>query len=254
MTTQVTAGWGGGGDFPVPDGHILDYIRCRRSRHTGWRLVWLQILEGKPNQLFSPDGFVLKWRLSLFVDFCPRTIIMATHNPARVVLMFVGLVTFLVAITFNSLSGFGAKSGEYLSFQPARGFVQHVMENVNGCAYLCAGVFRQSTEEVTLKYLTPITPAPWALFVWDYIYIWILAMFLYFLVGLCRRLAPAPFVMLSHIIYTRLCLISVSHSMTVSLFFLLLSPPFALLHANKSVHLVWGQFRIFSLHVADYLT
>lgn len=37
---------------------------------------------------------------------------MATHSPARVVLMFVGMLTFLVAITFNTLSGFGADSGE----------------------------------------------------------------------------------------------------------------------------------------------
>ncbi|XP_070709427.1 uncharacterized protein [Pempheris klunzingeri] len=86
---------------------------------------------------------------------------MVIHSPARVVLMFVGLFTFLVAITLNSLSGFGAKSG----------------------------VFKQSTEDVTLKYTTPITPAQWALFVWDSTYIWMFAMFMYFLVGLCRRSA-----------------------------------------------------------------
>ncbi|XP_068566017.1 uncharacterized protein [Cebidichthys violaceus] len=86
---------------------------------------------------------------------------MVSHSPARVVLMFVGLFAFLVSITLNSLSGFGAKSG----------------------------VFKQRTEDVTLKYTTPITPAQWALFVWDFIYFWIFAMFLYFLVGLCRRSA-----------------------------------------------------------------
>lgn len=41
-----------------------------------------------------------------------------------------------------------------------------------------------------LKYATPLTPAPWALFIWDYTYLWILAMFVYFLVGLCRRFPP----------------------------------------------------------------
>ncbi|XP_044032776.1 uncharacterized protein LOC122866761 [Siniperca chuatsi] len=86
---------------------------------------------------------------------------MVTHSPARVVLMFVGLFTFLVAITLNTLTRFGAKSG----------------------------VFKQSTEDVTLKYTTPITPAQWALFVWDFMYIWIFAMFIYFSVGLCRRSA-----------------------------------------------------------------
>ncbi|KAM7369835.1 hypothetical protein PAMP_011125 [Pampus punctatissimus] len=86
---------------------------------------------------------------------------MVNHSPARVVLMFLGMIIFLVAILFNSLSGFGAKSG----------------------------LFHQETEDVTLKYTTPITPAGWALFVWDFIYFWIFAMFIYFLVGLCRRSA-----------------------------------------------------------------
>lgn len=47
-----------------------------------------------------------------FVDFCPQPIVMATRSLARVVLMFVGMLTFLAAIIFNSLSGFGAKSGK----------------------------------------------------------------------------------------------------------------------------------------------
>ena len=47
------------------------------------------------------------------MDFHPPTI-MVNHNPARVVLMFIGLLMFLAAITLNTLSGFGAESGEYL--------------------------------------------------------------------------------------------------------------------------------------------
>nr|XP_046228084.1 uncharacterized protein LOC124049964 [Scatophagus argus]XP_046228085.1 uncharacterized protein LOC124049964 [Scatophagus argus] len=86
---------------------------------------------------------------------------MATQSPVRVVLMFVGLFTFIAAIVLNSLSAFGAQSV----------------------------VFRQSTEDLTLKYATPITPAEWTLFLWDFIYLWLSAMFIYFLVGLCRRSA-----------------------------------------------------------------
>lgn len=86
---------------------------------------------------------------------------MATHHPARVVLMFIGLFTVLVATTFNSLSGFGVKSG----------------------------VFKQKIEDVTIKYTTSMTPAQWAYFVWDFIYVWVFAMFLYFLTCLCRRSA-----------------------------------------------------------------
>lgn len=40
---------------------------------------------------------------------------METNKPYRVVLMFVGFFTVIAAITFNSLSGFGTESGEYLS-------------------------------------------------------------------------------------------------------------------------------------------
>lgn len=50
--------------------------------------------------------------LSPGAHLCPRTIDMATHSPARVALMFVGLLTVLAATTFNTLSEFGAKSGE----------------------------------------------------------------------------------------------------------------------------------------------
>ncbi|XP_061569309.1 uncharacterized protein LOC133423179 [Cololabis saira] len=84
---------------------------------------------------------------------------MVNHNPARVALVFVGLCVFFPAISFNFLSGFGDKSG----------------------------IFKQRTEDVTLKYTTPITPAKWAFVVWDFIYFWIFAMFVYFLAGFFRR-------------------------------------------------------------------
>lgn len=56
-----------------------------------------------------------KWKLYPLVDFCPQTVIMATHCPARAALMLVGFLTFLVAFTLNTLAGYGANSGEYLS-------------------------------------------------------------------------------------------------------------------------------------------
>ncbi|XP_058481680.1 uncharacterized protein LOC131456969 [Solea solea] len=55
--------------------------------------------------------------------------------------------------------------------------------------HLNTGIFQQSTEDVTLKYTTPITPAQWTLFVWDFMYFWLFSMFIYFVVGLCRRTA-----------------------------------------------------------------
>ncbi|XP_034036496.1 uncharacterized protein LOC117519271 [Thalassophryne amazonica] len=86
---------------------------------------------------------------------------MANHNPARVVLMFLGFLTFLAAITLNSLSGFSNN----------------------------LGIFTQMTEDVSLKYTTLFTPAQWTFFVWDFIYFWVFAMFSYMVVGLCRRSA-----------------------------------------------------------------
>lgn len=49
---------------------------------------------------------------------------MVNQCAARVVLMFVGLFVFLAALTVNSLSGFGAKSGECLLDKSAEGFVK----------------------------------------------------------------------------------------------------------------------------------
>lgn len=57
------------------------------------------------------------WNAS-FVDFCPQIIIMVPHSLTRVVLMFVGMLTFFTAIIFNSLSGFGAKSGDFKKINP----------------------------------------------------------------------------------------------------------------------------------------
>lgn len=50
-----------------------------------------------------------------FVDFYLQIRSMASRSLARVALMFAGMLAFLTAITFNALSGFGPKSGDYLA-------------------------------------------------------------------------------------------------------------------------------------------
>lgn len=117
-----------------------------------------------------------------FVDFYPQITSMASHSPARIVLMFAGMLAFLCAIIFKILSSFGAKSGDCLT-----AFHREGVRSGYTRACVFAGIFQQSTEEMILKYATPITPAPWALFIWNYTYLWIFAMFVYFIVGLCRR-------------------------------------------------------------------
>lgn len=97
--------------------------------------------------------------------------------------MLAGMLAFLCAVTFKILSSFGARSGDCLTAFPREGVRSGY---TRACVF--AGVFQQSTEEVILKFVTPVTPAPWALFFWDYTYLWIFAMFVYLIVGLCRRL------------------------------------------------------------------
>lgn len=109
---------------------------------------------------------------------------MLNQKSSRAVLMLVGFITFLTALTFNTLSGFGSKSGEYFAHQSTITPTEYVIT-----AHLIAGIFIQTTEDVMLKYNTPLTPAQWTFFIWDFIYFWIFAMFIYFITGLCRRFA-----------------------------------------------------------------
>lgn len=48
-------------------------------------------------------------------DLYPQIRSMATRSLARVLLMFAGMLAFLCALTFNTLSAFGAESGERLT-------------------------------------------------------------------------------------------------------------------------------------------
>ncbi|KAL2085606.1 hypothetical protein ACEWY4_018926 [Coilia grayii] len=88
---------------------------------------------------------------------------MAERNPGRVAITVVSLVAHLAAMVFNTLASIGEKSG----------------------------IFKQSTEDVTQKYETAITPARWSFFIWDFTYIWLLCMHIYLLTGLYRRSASS---------------------------------------------------------------
>ncbi|XP_012670519.2 uncharacterized protein LOC105889269 [Clupea harengus] len=88
---------------------------------------------------------------------------MAERNPGRVAVVVLSLVAHLVAMVFNTLASIGGPSG----------------------------IFKQSTEDVTQKYVTDITPARWSLFVWDFTYVWLLCMHIYLLTGLFRRSASS---------------------------------------------------------------
>lgn len=107
---------------------------------------------------------------------------------------------------------------------------------------------------MTLKYTTQITPAQWTFFVWDFTYFWVLAMYIYFLLALCRRYVP--FVVFTHTIHMRLqCLATASHSRhdSIFVFFYLI---YEKLHVEN--HPTWSRGNldclravIFSFDIAD---
>lgn len=107
---------------------------------------------------------------------------------------------------------------------------------------------------MTLKYTTQITPAQWTFFVWDFTYFWVLAMYIYFLLALCRRYVP--FVVFTHTIHMRLqCLATASHSRNDSIFVF-----FYLIYEKLHVenHPTWSRGNldclravIFSFDIAD---
>lgn len=70
---------------------------------------------GGPKRARRPRFFFAEVEILVFADLCPQIRTMASRSPARVALMFAGTLAFLAAITFNTLSGFGAKSGAYFT-------------------------------------------------------------------------------------------------------------------------------------------
>lgn len=101
MPTQVVIG-----AVPVSDLQRLDYICC---------VFYFYIFCMKKTLLCCWFYFLIE-NSKFFctsLDFQPQTITMVNHNPAHVALMVFGFLVFLAAITFNFLSGFGAKSGQY---------------------------------------------------------------------------------------------------------------------------------------------
>lgn len=75
----------------------------------------MRLRAGQPETCASSSDFFAEVEILCFADLCPQIRNMASRSPARVALMFAGLLAFLAAITFNTLSGFGAKSGAYFT-------------------------------------------------------------------------------------------------------------------------------------------
>ncbi|KAG5850308.1 hypothetical protein ANANG_G00080850 [Anguilla anguilla] len=81
------------------------------------------------------------------------------HSPARIAVMVLSLIVFIMAVAFNALAGIGIKND----------------------------LFLQSTGNVSYKYDTEITPAGWTFSIWGVIYPWLSCMLIFLFSGLCRR-------------------------------------------------------------------
>ncbi|KAJ8419161.1 hypothetical protein AAFF_G00006600 [Aldrovandia affinis] len=84
---------------------------------------------------------------------------MADHNPARIAVMGLSLLLFIVTVAFNALAGIGIENG----------------------------LFLESTGNISDMYDTDITPAGWTFSIWGVIYPWLSCMLIYVFSGLCRR-------------------------------------------------------------------
>lgn len=82
---------------------------------------------------------------------------MKSHDPGRLAAVAVAVVCYLISLVFNALAVVG--------YDP----------------------FTTTTANVSAVFDTPITPSGWTFNIWSVIYIWLTAMIVYILTGLCRR-------------------------------------------------------------------
>ncbi|XP_061094971.1 uncharacterized protein LOC133126646 [Conger conger] len=86
-----------------------------------------------------------------------RIVTMGDHNPARVVLLVLSLMVYIIVLAFNAMAGPGI------------------------------GPFIQTTKNVSDLYDTEITPSGWTFSIWGIIYAFLTAMLIYIFTALCRR-------------------------------------------------------------------
>lgn len=91
---------------------------------------------------------------------------MGKHNLGRLAAIVVSVVGFAISLVFNGLSVVGI------------------------------GLYDTTTANVSAVFDTQITPSGWTFNIWSVIYIWLTAMIIYIVAGLCRKLWPMFFILL----------------------------------------------------------
>ncbi|XP_028290571.1 uncharacterized protein LOC114454358 [Gouania willdenowi] len=82
---------------------------------------------------------------------------MGEHNPGRLAAIVVSVIGYMISLVFNGLSVVGL------------------------------GPYYTTTGNVSAVFDTQITPSGWAFNIWSVIYIWLTAMIIYIVAGLCRK-------------------------------------------------------------------
>ncbi|XP_029979777.1 uncharacterized protein LOC115411701 [Sphaeramia orbicularis] len=82
---------------------------------------------------------------------------MAEHNKGRLAAIVVSVLGYAISLVFNGLSVVGV------------------------------GVYSTTTANVSAVFDTQITPSGWTFNIWSVIYVWLTAMIIYILTGLCRK-------------------------------------------------------------------
>ncbi|KAK1885558.1 hypothetical protein KUDE01_031752 [Dissostichus eleginoides] len=82
---------------------------------------------------------------------------MGKHNPGRLAAIVVSVVSFAISLVFNGLSVVGL------------------------------GPYDTTTGNVSAVFDTQITPSGWTFQIWSVIYVWLIAMVIYIVTGLCRK-------------------------------------------------------------------
>ncbi|XP_047424350.1 uncharacterized protein LOC124995748 [Mugil cephalus] len=82
---------------------------------------------------------------------------MGKHDPGRLAAIVVSVVFFVISLVFNGLSVVGVVP------------------------------FQTTTASISAWFDTELTPSGWTFYIWTVIYIWLMAMVVYILTGLCRK-------------------------------------------------------------------
>ncbi|KAL7840780.1 hypothetical protein AOLI_G00261030 [Acnodon oligacanthus] len=87
---------------------------------------------------------------------------MGAHSIARIAVIVLAIVVYIIAISFNALAGQGT------------------------------GPFLSKTANISDKYITRITPSGWTFSIWGVIYFWLTLMLIYIVTTVFRRNAYGP--------------------------------------------------------------